>query len=61
MPMMTLRRIAPLLHRASGKLATQGDLNQLARAIDVRRRQRGTSKLGRRLRRKHELGRDGSF
>lgn len=61
MPMMTLRRIAPLLHRASAELRTQGDIDQLARAIDVRRRERGTSKLGRRLRRKHELGRDGAF
>ena len=59
--MMTLRRLAPLLYRAADELATKMDIDQLAGALRKRRRERGSSKLGRRLRRKHELGRAGSF
>ena len=59
--MMTLRRLAPLVARASETSATSDDVVSLGVALAKRRRERGPSKLARRLRRKHALGLAGAF
>lgn len=58
---MTLRRLAPLVARASEDAATDADVNRLGLALALRRHERGPSKLARRLRRKATLGRAGAF
>lgn len=58
---MTLRRFAALLERAAAPAATALDFERAVAADEQRRRERGPSKLARRLRRKHELGHAGAF
>lgn len=59
--MMTLRRLAPLIARATETFSTSTDVVRLGVALAQRRRERGPSKLSRRLRRNVELGRAGAF
>ncbi len=61
MPVMTLRRLAPLINHARRKKATDQDREKASAAIALRAMQRGPSKLARRLRRKRELGLAGAF
>jgi hypothetical protein len=62
--MMTFRRLAVLVDRfkmaPAGTIAQQ-HFSRLQVAIDQRVQERGRSKLGRRLQRKHALGRAGAF
>lgn len=58
---MTLRRLAPILLAASDEGAGAFQLEKAAAARAQRKKERGPSKLARRLRRKTELGRSGSF
>lgn len=59
--MMTLRRLAPLIARVAQNSATSDDVVSLGVALAQRRRERGPSKLARRMRRKHALGLAGAF
>jgi len=58
---MTLRRLAPLMQAAKAPFATQADGRRALKAVEQRIKERGASKLQRRLRRKAELGRAGAF
>lgn len=57
---MTLRRLAPLMLAAKLPAATQLEGARALNAVEQRIRERGASKLQRRLRRKIELGRNGA-
>lgn len=59
--MMTMRRLSPLVAIATRKDASAQSVAQMGAALKQRRAERGSSKLGRRLRRKHVAGRAGAF
>jgi aspartate aminotransferase-like enzyme len=58
---MTLVRHRGLMERAKSPLATPADIHRACDATVQRIKERGFSKLARRLRRKVALGRSGSF
>lgn len=58
---MTLRRLAPIVAQVSMPGANWKTVMRASVALDQRERERGSSKLGRRLGRKRVLGRLGSF
>ncbi len=58
---MTLKRLAPILLAIKRPGAGAPELETAAAALAQRKQERGPSKLARRLRRKHALGRSGSF
>lgn len=58
---MTLKRLAPILLAATWPGASAPAVATAMVELAQRKRERGPSKLARRLRRKRELGRSGSF
>lgn len=61
--MMTLRRLAALADRVRNASPTHAESNAmvLSNTVALRARERGPSKLARRMRRKGELGMMGAF
>jgi hypothetical protein len=59
--MMTLRRLGALKARAASPSANAADIALAMVAVSQRMGERNASKLARRMRRKHELGRSGAI